>query len=325
MDIKTYLTSSDDLENVFLEHRNVHAVIYLPKGMQNTIMKGESASLVFYTNSSNIVFGNILKKEAFTLTNTVMAGAIMQRLKIQGLTYEESIARIFPIKTEVKSLYNPSYNYLYYLVPGLMTVLLQMIMFFAGAKAINSEWNEDGFSSLYQTANGSILSVITGKLIAYTVIGLLITLFIFGVIFGIFQIPFMGNYWHLFILFLIFIVSNILLGMAVSAFFNDEVMAMDIAFFYNSPAFVFSGFTFPIFAMPAFSQWYAQIIPYTHFLDGFFKIYQMNVPFEYVIPEITNLLIFVLVGLVATIVGVYLKMQKVEQSKMATTRNFGRP
>ena len=319
LDIKTYLTSEDELSEVFLDHRNVHAVIYFPKGMQNTIIKGKSATVVFHTNSSNIVFGNILKKEAYTLINTVMAGAIMERLKIQGLTYEESIARIFPLNVEVKSLYNPSYNYLYYLVPGLMTVLLQMIMFFAGAKAINSEWNADGFASLFKAAKGSVFSAIIGKTLAYSIIGLFITLFIFGVIFGIFQIPFLGNYWHLFILFSIFIVSNILLGLGVSAFVNDEVMAMDIAFFYNSPAFVFSGFTFPIFAMPAFSQYYAQVIPYTHFLDGFFKVYQMNVPFEYVVPEITRLLIFVLIGAVASIIGVFLKMKKNQVSKRVTT------
>ena len=315
LNIKTYLTSADDLTEVFLDHRNVHAVIYFPKGIQKDILQGKTANVVFYTNSSNIVFGNILKKEAYTLINTVMAGAIMERLKIQGLTYDESLARIFPLNVEVKSLYNPSYNYLYYLVPGLMTVLLQMIMFFAGAKAFNAEWNADGFASLSKAARGSVLSIIGGKTLAYTFIGLLITLFIFGVIFGIFQIPFLGNYWHLIILFTVFIVSNIWLGFGVSVFVNDEVLAMDIAFFYNSPAFVFSGFTFPVFAMPAFSQFYAQLIPYTHFLDGFFKIYQMNVPFEYVVPEISRLLIFVLLGAMASIIGVFLKLNKVKQAK----------
>ena len=318
LDIKTYLTSEDDLTNVFLDHRDVHAVIVFPKGMQKKVIEGKSATIIFHTNSSNIVFGNILKKEAFTLINTVMAGAIMQRLKIQGLTYEESIARIFPIKVEVKSLYNPSYNYLYYLVPGLMTVLLQMIMFFAGAKAFNSEWNKDGFKGLAKASNDGVMSMIMGKTLAYLVVGWLITLFIFGVIFTIFQIPFLGNYWHLFLLFTVFIVSNIWLGFGVSAFVDDEVMAMDIAFFYNSPAFVFSGFTFPVFAMPAFSQYYAQAIPYTHFLDGFFKIYQMNVLFQYVVPEINRLLIFVLIGAVASIIGVYLKMKKVASSEIVT-------
>ena len=310
LNVKTYLTSENDLSDVFLNHRDVHAIIYFPRGMQKEIMQGKSAHVVFYTNSSNIVFGNILKKEAYTLINTVMAGAIMERLKIMGLTYDQSLARIFPLQVEVKSLYNPSYNYLYYLVPGLMTVLLQMIMFFAGAKAFNSEWNKDGFKSLIKAANGKVYAAIIGKTLAYLLIGLLITLFIFGVIFGVFQIPFLGNYTHLVILFIVFIVSNIWLGFGVSALINDEVLAMDIAFFYNSPAFVFSGFTYPIFAMPAFSQFYAQLIPYTHFLDAFFKIYQMNVPFEYVVPELSKLIIFALVGAVLSVIGVYFKMNK---------------
>ena len=61
--------------------------------------------------------------------------------------------------------------------------------------------------------------------------------------------------------------ANAMLGIMISTIFKNEAIAMDVSFVYNSPAFVFSGFTFPIMAMPAFNAWYAQLIPYTHFLS----------------------------------------------------------
>ncbi len=310
LNIRAHLSSSDQLETAFLQHRDVHGILYIPKGFENDVMNGRSARVVFYTNSSNIVFGNILKKEAYTLINTVMAGALIKRMQLAGKPYRESLNRTFPIRTEVKSLYNPSYNYLYYLVPGLMTVLLQMILFFSGAKAFNSEWNYDRFASLIAVSRGRVMAILAGKWLVYLLFGYVLSLFIFGVIFAFFQIPFSGSYFHLFFLLTIFITANVLLGFAVSAFVDDEVMAMDVSFFYNSPAFVFSGFTFPVFAMPVFSRIYAQIIPYTHFLDGFFKIYQMNVPLEYVAPEISTLLWFVLAGFLASATGIWLKVNK---------------
>jgi ABC-2 type transport system permease protein len=54
-------------------------------------------------------------------------------------------------------------------------------------------------------------------------------------------------------------------------------------------------------AMPAFNAWYAQLIPYTHFLNAFLKGIEMNTPFSFLSQQVINLLIFFLVGYVITV------------------------
>jgi ABC-2 type transport system permease protein len=87
-------------------------------------------------------------------------------------------------------------------------------------------------------------------------------------------------------------------------------VSLDIAFFYNSPAFVFSGFTFPLIGMPFFNSLYAHFIPYTHFLHAFFKLYQMGTPFRYITPELSILGLFFLVGFITSYVALKLRLSE---------------
>ena len=298
--IKKYLNSSQEVNNVFLNDNSIHGVFVIPKDLQKNVLKGKQTTLSIFTNSSNIVYGNILKKEAYTIVTTVSSGALLRRFKAAGMTSDKAMNLVMPITVHTDALYNPYYNYLYYLVPGLLTVLLQMIIFFVATRAINSEFSEGTFFELFKISGESPFTILMGKALAYTLFGMVISLFIIVVIFGIFQIPVYGDMARLFLLFLLFVVVNIFLGFFLSAIFEDQILSLDIAFFYNSPAFVFSGFTFPILGMPAFDQFYAQLIPYTHFLGSFFKIYQMDVPSVYLKDDIYALLIFLVIGLIGS-------------------------
>jgi ABC-2 type transport system permease protein len=233
-----------------------------------------------------------------------------------GINHNEAIGLVMPVRTHAKTLYNPWFNYLYYLVPGLMTVLLQMFIFFVATRAFNSEINNGTFHELMQVSNNSAFQMLLGKGLAYTAMGLGIIMLI-SLVFMAFGIPFMHLEVELILLFLVLVVVNISLGFMLSTTLDEEIFALDIAFFYNSPAFVFSGFTFPMFGMPFFNSTYAQFIPYTHFLHAFFKLYQMGTPLHYIFSELKILSLFFIVGLITswTALKLRLKDEKSLQSK----------
>jgi len=250
--------------------------------MERDVMKGKNTTIQALTNSSNIIFGNILLREAYTITGTMSAGITIQKLVATGLTQHQAMNLAVPVIVSAKPLFNPIYNYLYYLVPGLMTVLLQMIVFFISTRSINSEYNR-------------------------------------ALVFMMFGIPFKDKAPEIITLFSVFILSNIALGQMLSAAIDDEMLALDIAFFYNSPAFVFSGFTFPMFGMPFFDSLYAQFIPYTHFLYAFFKVYQIGAPFSYITPGVLILLLFMLVGFVTTFVALRIRIKQANFKPLTAT------
>lgn len=308
MDITCYLSSEDDMERFFLRH-DEHAVFYIPRGFAKDIYRNKTTRLTVYTNSSNIVYGNILYREAAVIAGTVSAGVTINRLEHVGINHREAMALIMPIETQIRILFNPWFNYLYYLLPGLMTVLLQMFIFFVATRAFNSEVNNGTFDELLRIARNSPLQMLIGKGMAYTAYGVAIIMLI-GIVFLLFGIPFVQLVVELILLFTFFTMVNISLGFLLSTTLDEEIFALDVAFFYNSPAFVFSGFTFPMFGMPFFNSLYAKFIPYTHFLHAFFKLYQMGTPVRYIYPDLKILLLFFAVGFITSYVALKLRLKE---------------
>ena len=317
MKVTYYLSSEDQVETFFLNHEE-HAIFRIPHGMERDVMKGKNTTIQALTNSSNIIFGNILLREAYTITGTMSAGITIQKLVATGLTQHQAMNLAVPVIVSAKPLFNPIYNYLYYLVPGLMTVLLQMIVFFISTRSINSEYNRGSFGELVKVSNNSALNIIIGKSLVYFLFSIAIAMFI-ALVFMMFGIPFKDKAPEIITLFSVFILSNIALGQMLSAAIDDEMLALDIAFFYNSPAFVFSGFTFPMFGMPFFDSLYAQFIPYTHFLYAFFKVYQIGAPFSYITPGVLILLLFMLVGFVTTFVALRIRIKQANFKPLTAT------
>ncbi len=224
----------------------------------------------------------------------------LKTFKAKGIPSEKANKLVMPIKVVTRPLFNSYYNYLYYLIPGLTTVLLQMIVFLLAARSINSEHTSKTFQDLKQIANGNILTIIAGKLTAYTLLGFMVAIFIFSIVHPLLGIPSSMNTLPFLWIVLVFVMTNAMLGIMISTIFKNEAIAMDVSFVYNSPAFVFSGFTFPIMAMPAFNAWYAQLIPYTHFLNAFIKGVEMQTSFSFLISPIINLLIFFVIAYLTT-------------------------
>lgn len=316
MKVTYYLSSEDQIETFFLNH-DEHAIFRIPRGMERDVMKGKNTTVQALTNSSNIIFGNILLREAYTIVGTMSAGITIEKLVATGLTNRQAMNLAVPVIVTAKPLFNPIYNYLYYLVPGLMTVLLQMIVFFISTRSINSEYNNGSFSELVKVSNNSALNIIIGKSLVCFFLSMGIAMFI-ALVFMMFGIPFKDRMPELLLLFSVFILSNIALGQMLSAAIDDEMLALDIAFFYNSPAFVFSGFTFPMFGMPFFDSLYAQFIPYTHFLYAFFKVYQIGTPFSFISHEILILILFMLVGFVTALVALRIRIKQTNNVNLIT-------
>ncbi len=295
-----------------LDREEAYAVIVIPKDFEKEVITGHSSSIFAFVNASSILHGNMIYSALSTVSITISTGALIQRFKEQGKSFDQSMAMALPIKVHVKPLYNPWYNYLYYLIPGLLTVLFFMIVFFVSARTINNECNSGSFTLLLEKANHSILNIVIGKAIGIYILSMSVYLLIIGIIFPVFGIPVFGNFWYITLLFSLATFANIFMGMAISAIIKDEVIAMDLSFFYNSPAFVFSGFTFPIFGMPALNAFYAHLIPYTYFLTGFIKLYEMDTPLHYVLPEFKSLALFALIGFVLAIAGLYIHIHKLK-------------
>jgi ABC-2 type transport system permease protein len=64
---------------------------------------------------------------------------------------------------------------------------------------------------------------------------------------------------------LIFISTNLSLGLLISTFAKTQFQAMQMMMFFFLPSILISGFMFPFDGMPEIAQMIAEILPLTHF------------------------------------------------------------
>ncbi|MDH7463009.1 ABC transporter permease [Chitinophagaceae bacterium 26-R-25] len=290
----TTVNSYKELQTNMREGK-IMAAVYFPQGLERNIKSRNPATVGFYTNASFMVTAKLMYKDAANVLIAGGLGVVLQKLEKKGMPADKAMALVQPIKLITYPLYNPQFNYQEYLVPGLITVAMQMIIILIGVLLLNYEWKTNSIHELIKVANGSASNIIIGKLIAHLAIAWLNFILIAGIIFPIFEIGNSEGMFSFFVLYTLLAIACLGVGFLLSSIFMDVMLCTDIAIFYTSPAFVFSGYTFPRWAMPWYDQYYAQIMPYAPFLDAFIKVNNMQLPLRYAQPEMLKLLCFIII------------------------------
>lgn len=300
MEVVEHINSMDKLKSEFLKGK-IQGAFYFPSGMETDLKSGKSTKLIIFKNTSNLIIGNMLYKDGMTITRTFSGGILLKKLRAKGIPEQKAMAIVNPVRVETQSLYNPNYNYTSYLIPGLLTATLQMIIMIATVLIISSEFSHKTFPELITLSGNNAFIIFMGKSLPHLAIHFATALGIIGIIFPLFSIEINGSVLFTCLFLMYFIIAVFFLGMLISSIFHEQLFATELALFINTPAFIFSGFTFPLWGMPALHNYFAQIIPFTHFLTGFLKIYQMGTPLKYVLPEFLKLSVFLVFSFVATI------------------------
>ncbi len=269
------------------------AGIHFPTDLEKSLKSNHPVNISLFTNSAAVVPAKLIYRDAARVVIMGGSGVVLQKLIKKGMNENKAMALVQPIKLNSFPLYNPTYNYQQYLAPGLITVTLQMMIIMISVLLINHEWKTNTMDDLLRLAEGSPVKIIIGKALAHLSVAWINFILIVGVIFPYFNLSHPGTTGAFFVLFTLLALACIGIGILVSSIFKDTMVASDLGLFYTSPAFVFSGYTFPRWAMPWFDQVYANLMPYTPFLEGFLKIYFMELPLSYIKKEMGILLLFI--------------------------------
>ena len=307
MKIVKYVESETLLREEFL-NGNIYAGFYIPGGFEADIKSGKGSSVVVYNNTTNLITGNTVLKDATTFIKTFSAGVLLKKIRSKGVVEEQAMNILNPVKIDTHALYNPNYNYLNYLVPGLIPVMFQMIIMLLSAILISSEFSGNSLVSLFEAAENKVYAVIIGKSIPHLIIYLSTVFLILGVVYPFFKIEITGSIVYILLCFTLFIFSCFFYGLMISCFSKNYLQTTEISLFINTPAFIFSGFIFPLWAMPAPHTWFAQLMPFTHFIDGYLKLGVMGTSLSSAMPQILRLSGFVIIPFI--IIYVFLLIHK---------------
>jgi ABC-2 type transport system permease protein len=162
-------------------------------------------------------------------------------------------------------LYNPEAESVYYMVPGIVTVLLTMITVMLTAMAIVRE-REVGTLEQLMVTPISTSAFILGKTIPFAILGYIemSLALVFGILW--FHIPFAGSWALLYGLAFVFLFTTLGVGMFISTVSHSQQQAMFFAWFFSIFAIMTSGFFTPIDNMPQAVQYVTYLNPLRYFM-----------------------------------------------------------
>ncbi len=184
-----------------------------------------------------------------------------------------------------------------YIFPGLIAVIMMIIAALLTSLTVAREWETGTMEQLISTPlTGG--EMILGKLIPYFTIGVIDL--VLSVLVGefIFDIPLRGSLALLFGLSLLFLTGALSLGILISIGAKNQFVASQVALVATVlPAFLLSGFIFPIETMPAAVQGITHIVTARYFVTILRGIYLKDVGLGVMAGEVALLAAFAVLAL----------------------------
>ena len=165
-----------------------------------------------------------------------------------------------------RTWFNEANDSTWFLVPGLIVLVMTLIGAFLTSLLIAREWERGTLESLFVTPARPIEMVLS-KLVPYLVIGvidlamcLIAAKFVFGV-------PMRGSLWIIILSSLLYLLVSLALGLVISGVTRNQFAASQLALLASfMPALMLSGFVFDLRNVPVVIQVVSNVLPATHFM-----------------------------------------------------------
>jgi len=199
---------------------------------------------------------------------------------------------IEPVEMRPRVWFNETLKSRNFIIPGLIAVIMMIVSTLLTGLTVAREWERGTMEQLISTPMKPA-ELMVGKFIPYFIIGLFDVLL--AVLMGqfIFHVPLRGNVFILFGLSGLFLTVTLSWGLFISVVTKSQFMASQVAFLTTFlPAFLLSGFAFPIANMPAIIQLITYVVPARYFVTIVKGIYLKGVGLEVLWPQAIPLVLF---------------------------------
>ena len=265
--------------------------IIFPPDFADNVRSGISAPLQVIVDASD----NMVANQAIAIANSIglikSQQVIFNKLHLSGAPYD----------VRVRPWYNPDGITAYYMVPAILGIIVTLTMMILTAVAIVRERERGTLEQLMVTPIKSY-ELMIGKIVPYIVMGYMqitVALLVGVLVFGV---PIRGSLLQLYLLTLFFITASLGLGLMISNIAKNQMQAFQLSFLVMLPSILLSGFLFPRDAMPRIIYYISAVIPLTYYLDIIRGIILKGIGYQYLMGQVTVLLVFSLVFLTISVI-----------------------
>jgi ABC-2 type transport system permease protein len=243
-----------------VEKDKADLILEIPALFEKNLVKEDEATLFMAINAINGVKANL---------GGAYLRSIIQDFNREIRTEWIQFPRFNPettIEVTSSNWYNPQMNYKYFMVPGILVLLVTMVGSFLAALNIVKE-KEIGTIEQINVTPVKKYQFILGKLIPFWVLGLLILTIGLGIAWLVYGIVPAGTFLTIYVFAAVYLLAVLGLGLLVSTITNTQQQAMLISFFMMMVFILLSGLYTSIDSMPRWAQLITKINPVSYFID----------------------------------------------------------
>jgi ABC-2 type transport system permease protein len=197
-----------------------------------------------------------------------------------------------PLSIDTRTWFNESLESAANIVPGVVAIIMAVIGSFLTSLTIAREWERGTMEQLVSTPV-TPLELMVGKLVPYFAIGLFDTALCAGLAVWWFEVPFRGQWTVFFLSCTLFLLVVLSLGYVVSVVAKSQLAASQAALIATFlPAFLLSGFIYPIDQMPAVIQAITHLIPARYFMTIIRDVFLKGTPLHLLMDDLLALALF---------------------------------
>ncbi|HEY5691609.1 MAG TPA: ABC transporter permease [Cyclobacteriaceae bacterium] len=253
-------TSSYDEALGNIEKDEADVALQIPASFEKEIVKENEAKLFMALNAINGVKANLGGVYLRNIINNFNDDVRLEWVQLPRLNPQPMI------KVSAINWFNPMLNYQFFMVPGILVILVTMVGSFLSALNIVKE-KEIGTIEQINVTPIRKHQFILGKLIPFWVLGLVVLtigMLLARIFYGI--IP-EGSLFTIYIFAVVYLLSVLGLGLLISTYTETQQQAMLISFFIMMIFILLGGLYTSIDSMPQWAQIFTKFNPVTYFIE----------------------------------------------------------
>jgi ABC-2 type transport system permease protein len=256
-----YTTGSESDIRLLIEQGKVRAGLIIPPDY-NTALAHGNAEVAFILDGSDATAGSTALSAATFIGQSQATQLMVQRLERSGMNAANFQP---PLQVRTRVWYNPDLVSSYFMIPGVIGMILYAITSILTATAVVRERERGTIEQLIVTPIRP-WELVVGKILPYAILAFIDTLEVLAIGHWWFGMPVRGDLVLILACSGLLVLSGLGIGLFASTIANTQQEAMLTVWMTLLPGIFLSGFFFPLEAMPQVLQWVSYIIPLRYYL-----------------------------------------------------------
>jgi ABC-2 type transport system permease protein len=244
-----------------IENDKADLVLEIPQHFEKNLVRESEEKLYIAVNAINGSKANLGGAYLGNIIRNFNADIRMEWMN------EERFNPMPVVSVASSNWFNPLLNYKFFMVPGILAVLVTMVGGYMSALNIVKE-KEIGTIEQINVTPIKKHHFILGKLIPFWILGMFVFSVGLGVIaIGVYRIVPEGSILLLYAFLAVYLLAVLGFGLLISTYCDTQQQAMSLAFFFIMIFLLMSGLFTSIDSMPAWAWLISQLNPVTYFIE----------------------------------------------------------